>query len=128
MIYSQPTAMKVHSDVVRICSSFNNTSETTTTPRKLSEMFNMARDKKEPTCRNFSKQYVISRFQSNSNVLYLINCGNKSKSFLSFISFIVVSQQRVQVSCTSSHTSKSDSCSLCCTIKTVLQLYQQLYC
>ena len=47
---------------------------------------------------------VISRFQSNSNVLYLINCGNKSKSFLSFISFIVVSQHRVQVSCTSSYT------------------------
>ena len=49
---------------------------------------------------------VISRFQSNSNVFYLINCGNKSKSFLSFISFIVVSQHRVQVSCTSSHTSQ----------------------
>ena len=49
---------------------------------------------------------VISRFQSNSNVLYLINCGNKSKSFLSFISFIVVSQHRAQVSYTSSHTSK----------------------
>ena len=32
----------------------------------------------------------IREFQSNSNVLYLINCGNKSKSFLSFISFIVV--------------------------------------
>ena len=51
--------------------------------------------------------HVISRFQSNSNVLYLINCGNKSKSFLSFISFIVVSQHRVQVSCTSSYTSNS---------------------
>ena len=37
----------------------------------------------------------------------LINCGNKSKSFLSFISFIVVSQHRVQVSCTSSHSIKS---------------------
>ena len=49
---------------------------------------------------------VISRFQSNSNVLYLINCGNKNKSFLSFISFIVVSQHRVQVSCTSSYTLK----------------------
>ena len=33
----------------------------------------------------------------------LINCGNKSKSFLSFISYIVVSQHKVQVSCTSSH-------------------------
>ena len=55
---------------------------------------------------------VISRFRSNSNVLYLINCGNKSKSFLSFISFIVVSQHRVQVSCTSSHTSKSNLFSL----------------
>ena len=51
--------------------------------------------------------HVISRFQSNSNVLYLINCGNKSKSFLSFISFIVVTQHRVQVSCTSSSTSNS---------------------
>ena len=50
---------------------------------------------------------VISRFQSNSNVLYLINCGNKSKSFLSFISFIVVTQHRVQVSCTCSSTSNS---------------------
>ena len=50
---------------------------------------------------------VISRFQSNSNVLYLINCGNKSKSFLSFISFIGVTQHRVQVSCTSSHTSQN---------------------
>ena len=49
---------------------------------------------------------VISRFQSNSIVLYLINCGNKSKSFLSFISSIAVSQHRVQVSCTSSHTSQ----------------------
>ena len=37
----------------------------------------------------------------------LINCGNKSKSFLSFISFIIVSQHRVQVSCTSSHSIKS---------------------
>ena len=51
--------------------------------------------------------HVISRFQSNSNVLYLINCGNKSKSFLSFISFIVGSQHRVQVSCTSSHTNQN---------------------
>ena len=50
---------------------------------------------------------VISRFQSNSNVSIVINCGNKSKSFLSFISFIVVSQHRVQVSCTSSNTSNS---------------------
>ena len=49
---------------------------------------------------------VISRFQSNSNVLYLINCGNKSKCFLSFISFIVVTQHRVPVSCTSSYTPK----------------------
>ena len=37
-------------------------------------------------------------------MLYLIYCGNKSKSFLSFISFIVVSQHRVQVSHTSSYT------------------------
>ena len=50
-------------------------------------------------------QCYIHEFQSNSNVLYLINCGNKSKSFLSFISFIVVTQHRVHVSCTSSSTS-----------------------
>ena len=56
--------------------------------------------------RSWMSPHVISRFQSNSNVLYLINCGNKSKSFLSFISFIVVSQHRVQVSCTSSYTPK----------------------
>ena len=56
--------------------------------------------------RSQTSPHVISRFQSNSNVLYLINCGNKSKCFLSFISFIVVSQHRVQVSCTSSHTSQ----------------------
>ena len=56
--------------------------------------------------RSRTSPHVISRFQSNSNVLYLINCGNKSKCFLSFISFIVVSQHRVQVSCTSSHTSQ----------------------
>ena len=37
----------------------------------------------------------------------LIGCGNKSKSVLSFISFIVVSQHRVQVSCTISHSIKS---------------------
>ena len=51
-----------------------------------------------------ASNWYIREFQSNSNVLYLINCGNKSKSFLSFISFIVVSQHRVQVSCTSSYT------------------------
>ena len=55
--------------------------------------------------RSRTSPHVISRFQSNSNVLYLINCGNKSKSFLSFISFILVTQHRVQVSCTSSSTS-----------------------
>ena len=52
------------------------------------------------------KLCYIREFQSNSNVLYLINCGNKSKSFLSCISFILVSQHRVQVSCTSSYTLK----------------------
>ena len=57
--------------------------------------------------RSWMSPYVISRFQSNSNVLYLINCGNKSKSFLSLISFIVVTQHRVQVSCTCSSTSNS---------------------
>ena len=41
----------------------------------------------------------------------LMNCGNKSKSFLSFIRFIVVSQHRVQVSYTSSHSIKSSLCS-----------------
>ena len=51
----------------------------------------------------------IREFQSNSNVLYLINCGNKSKCFLSFISFIVVTQHRVQVSCTSSLSSNNSS-------------------
>ena len=51
--------------------------------------------------------FYIHKFQSNSNVLYLINCGNKSKCFLSFISFIVVTQHRVQVSCTSSLSSNS---------------------
>ena len=59
----------------------------------------------DPLERPFQNDPVISRFQSNSNVLYLINCGNKSKGFLSFISFIVVSQHRVQVSCTSSYKS-----------------------
>ena len=43
---------------------------------------------------------VISGFQSNSNV---INSQNKSRSFLSFISFTVDSQHKVQVICTSSH-------------------------
>ena len=65
---------------------------------------------KESSKRHSAQLWIlcyIREFQSNSNVLYLINCGNKSKSFLSFISFIVVSQHRVQVSCTCSSTSNS---------------------
>ena len=66
--------------------------------------------KKRFNLRSFSARQwqscYIRRLRSNSSVLYLINCGNKSKSFLSFISFILVSQHRVQVSCTSSNTSK----------------------
>ena len=76
---------------------------------------NQRQDKLEKVVRHSCKhtdftawKCYICEFQSNSNVLYLINCGNKSKCFLSFISFIVVTQHRVQVSCTSFNTSKTN--------------------
>ena len=49
------------------------------------------------------KGYCYIQVPEQFKCLSLINCGNKSKCFLSFISFIAVSQHRVQVSCTSSH-------------------------
>ena len=59
----------------------------------------------------------------------LINCGNKSKSFLSFINFIVVHNINVQVLSTTSHSDVNPNSGLNKSINThSQQLSLQLYC
>ena len=68
---------------------------------------------------------VLSGFQSNSKSYFLINCGNKSKSFLSFMCFICYTQQEnQQVLCTTSNPTCVTHKSFCTLLQ---QLSQQLY-
>ena len=67
---------------------------------------------------------VPEQFKSSK----LINCRNKSKSYLFFVRFIVVSLHRVQVSRTTSHTDLNPDLFKTTSFYPSQQLHVQLYC